>query len=964
MYLLVHENNNNNNNRGILRDKGFHNLKDEDWDIVHRVHLNGSYSCTKAAWNAMRQQGFGRIIMTTSAAGIYGNAGQANYSAAKLAILGLANTLSIEGSSKNIYINTIAPVAGTRLTATVMPQNLVDALKTEYVAPLVLYLCHENSDVSGKLFELGAGWISTLRRVRTKGHAFSLNRTLTPEDIRDSWEKVGDFSDPVVPLSIQDSLMTMAQLLAKEQILTPLPTPNLRFDGKVVVVTGAGGGLGKNYALDFASRGAKVVVNDLGVDKHGKGGGANSPAQLVVDEIKKRGGEAVANFDSVENGASIIKTAIDTWGRVDVVINNAGILRDVTFQKIKDADFDLITRVHLKGSYSVSRAAWDIMRKQGYGRIIMTTSAAGIYGNFGQANYSAAKLGILGLANTLAIEGSRRNIFVNTIAPVAGTRLTASVLPPNLVESLKTEFISPLVLFLCHESSQVNGGLFEAGAGWISSVGWQRTKGNIFPVEDNLTLTPEDVRREWPKITDFSDPDYPKSAQESISLIINALEQAKKQEEEEEEEERKKEKGNEHVSPSKVIGYKFTPFTTTFNEKDVSLYALSVGAAKNPTDESELAFIYENHSEFKALPTFAITFPFKVLADIITTPGLKFNPMMLLHGEQYLEIKKPLPTSGTIISDAKIVGLYDKGSGVTVVIEATSRNEKDEEIAINRFTLFIRGIGGYGGDRGPAPEKNAPPQRSPDFVVEEKTDDNQALLYRLGSGDLNPIHADPAMASMGGFPKPILHGMCTYGYATRHILKQVCNNDPTMFKSISARMSKHVFPGETLITEMWKVSANKVIFQVKIKERNEIALANAVVILSNTPTVSPTAPLSHSSAPVNFKANPIFGEVKAAMNAEMVNKVKGIYQFVITDGPNGATKTFTVDAKNGNGTVLEDDKTVKPDIVITLSDDNCFDLFKGKLDPQQAFTSGKVRIKGNIALAMKLQVLMKAQPKL
>jgi len=208
----------------------------------------------------------------------------------------------------------------------------------------------------------------------------------------------------------------------------------LRFDGRVAIVTGAGGGLGRSHALMLAARGAKVVVNDLGGSAHGDGK-SSSAADKVVDEIRAMGGEAVANYDSVENGTAIVQTALDAFGTVDIVINNAGILRDVSFQKMTQGDWDIVQRVHLNGSMSVSHAAWPIMREKGYGRIVMTTSAAGIYGNFGQANYCAAKLGILGLAHCLAEEGRGKNIFVNTIAPIAASRLTETIMPPALLET-------------------------------------------------------------------------------------------------------------------------------------------------------------------------------------------------------------------------------------------------------------------------------------------------------------------------------------------------------------------------------------------------------------------------------------------------------------------------------------------------------------------------------------------------
>lgn len=294
----------------------------------------------------------------------------------------------------------------------------------------------------------------------------------------------------------------------------------LRYDGRVAVVTGAGNGLGKAYALLLASRGAKVVVNDLGGSHHGDGA-SGGPADAVVAQIKAAGGEAVANYDSVEDGEKIIKTAVDAFGKVDIVVNNAGILRDVSFAKMKDGDWDIIYRVHLKGAYKVTKAAWPIMRQQRYGRIVNVASAAGIYGNFGQANYSAMKLGIVGFTNTLAREGAKRNIQANVIAPIAGSRMTATVLPPDLLEALKPEFVAPVVAYLAHESCEENGGLFELGAGWVGKNRWQQTKG-AFGIS-----SVESVRDKWADVCNFDNgPTYPTSTQDAFGPIMKSLAEA------------------------------------------------------------------------------------------------------------------------------------------------------------------------------------------------------------------------------------------------------------------------------------------------------------------------------------------------------------------------------------------------------------------------------------------------------
>jgi len=271
----------------------------------------------------------------------------------------------------------------------------------------------------------------------------------------------------------------------------------VRLDGKVAIVTGAGAGLGRSHALLLASRGAKVVVNDLGGAMDGTGA-SQTPAQKVVDEIKAAGGQAVADYNDVVSGDKIVKTAIDAFGTLDILINNAGILRDVSFLKQTDQDWDLVLKVHLLGSKNVSKAAFPIMREKKWGRIVMTTSAAGLFGNFGQTNYSAAKLGIVGLANTLKLEGEKYNIMVNTIAPLAGSRLTETVMPKQVVEALKPEFVSALVGLLCSEQCPGSGGIFAVGGGYFARVAMVQSKGTFLPLDQ--PMTPEAVLGAWPEV--------------------------------------------------------------------------------------------------------------------------------------------------------------------------------------------------------------------------------------------------------------------------------------------------------------------------------------------------------------------------------------------------------------------------------------------------------------------------------
>lgn len=289
---------------------------------------------------------------------------------------------------------------------------------------------------------------------------------------------------------------------------------DFRFDDQVVIVTGAGQGLGRAHALEYAQRGAKVVVNDLGGSTEGAGGDG-AVARMVADEIVAAGGKAIVNTDSVDQGERIVEQAMDVFGRVDVVVNNAGILRDSSFAKMAASDWDGVYRTHLLGSYRVTRAAWPHMIAARYGRIVMTSSIAGLYGNFGQANYAAAKLGLVGLAQTLAIEGAAKNILVNAVAPIAGSRLTAAVLPQAALDALRPEYITPLVLLLTHEAAPATGKLFEAGGGQVHQTRWQQAEGAYF----EGSFTPEQLATRWDRVTGFDHPYNATSVAEANARI-------------------------------------------------------------------------------------------------------------------------------------------------------------------------------------------------------------------------------------------------------------------------------------------------------------------------------------------------------------------------------------------------------------------------------------------------------------
>ncbi|GAB1867197.1 Peroxisomal multifunctional enzyme type 2 [Camponotus japonicus] len=711
----------------------------------------------------------------------------------------------------------------------------------------------------------------------------------------------------------------------------------LRYDGRVVVVTGAGAGLGRSYALLFASRGASVVVNDLGSNRHGDGSSTAS-ADAVVQEIRQNGGKAVANYDSVLNGAKIIKTAIETFGRIDVVVNNAGILGDVSFMKMTEAQWDAIHNVHLKGSMKTTQAAWPYFIKQKYGRIILTSSNSGLYGNFGQTNYSSAKLGLVGLANTLAIEGAKKNIYTNVIVPTAGSRLTEDLLPPDIHDQLKPELIAPVVFWLCHENCLENGSIIEAALGWAGKCHLVRSSGCVLRQNLSASVTPENVQENWSKVIDMTSAKRFDSIQEVTGEFFGLIENLKNE--------------TSSIKTDHVL-------RSNYNYRDVILYALGVGATVQ--EPSNIRYLYENADEFAVLPTFYVSYaPIGCMSSSIlqdALPNIQVDPTRILHGEQYLEVCKQLPTEATVETRFKVQDILDKGKGAVVIIQHDTYNVANEEkLSTGQISIYIIGAGGFQGKRTSTHAISTvdPPGRKPDVTVIQQTNVDQAALYRL-SGDYNPLHMDANVATMAGFKRPILHGLCSLGFSTRHVLQTYAAGDPYLFKAIKVRFAKPVLPGQTLRTDMWR-NGNRIHFQTSLVETNVPVITGAYIDLLDVKTEIPRA--NPCSGKENVQSDAIFTTIgeQVKLNPDEAKKVNAVFLYNITVGGKLVSE-WTLDLKNAE-VHKGKPKSGKADATLTVEDTDMIEIALGKLNPQLAFMHGKLKITGNIMLTQKLKTLM------
>jgi multifunctional beta-oxidation protein len=791
------------NNAGILRDAQFKKMEEKDFQLVIDVHLNGAYKVTQAAWPYFRKQSYGRVINTASPAGLYGNFGQANYSAAKLGLVGFAETLAKEGDKYNITANVIAPLARSRMTEKILPPPILEKLSPEKVAPIVLYLAHEQNRLNGEIFEVAAGFFAQIRWERSGGVLFKPDETFTAEAVAARFDEIMDFDDSSKPELLKNQHPKMLNDYLSLIEAAKKQGPNTQGDkislkDKVVLITGAGAGLGRDYALFFAKYGAKVVVNDF------------KDPSAVVNEIKAAGGEAHGDqHDVAKDSQAIIDNVIGKYGTIDVLINNAGILRDKSFAKMSDAEWFQVQKVHLIGTFNLTRLAWPHFIKNGYGRVVNISSTSGIYGNFGQTNYASAKAAIVGFSRTIAIEGAKHDIKVNVVAPHAETQMTLTIFREEDKNLYSPAYVAPLLVYLSSEELPVTGELFEAGGGWIGNTRWQRAKG---AVSKAAHTGPEFIAKSLDDIVNFEEgTENPKSTTEASMAILGAV-----GDDDDEDDDEDSDDDEEEDDP-----------VYTYGDKEVILYNIAIGATSK-----ELHYVYENDSDFQVVPTFGHIPTFNSGKSQYTFAKLlrNFQPMLLLHGEHYIKIEKwPVPVEASIKTSFQPLEVTQKGTNTIVVHGSKSIDvESGETLFSNEATFFIRKCEGdtkkYGERRVFATSPFNAPKTEPHFVKDFKLSEDQATLYRL-TGDRNPLHIDPNFAAGAKFDRPILHGMCTYGISAKILLDQF-----GPFGEIKGRFTGVVFPGQTLRVVAWK-DGDIVTFQTHVVESKTIAINNAAIKL-------------------------------------------------------------------------------------------------------------------------------------
>ena len=537
----------------------------------------------------------------------------------------------------------------------------------------------------------------------------------------------------------------------------------------------------------MATEGARVVVCDIGASLEGAGTDAG-PAQETVEAIKKAGGQAIASTLSIvepKNAEQIVKAALDAFGRVDILVNNAGILRDVIFHKMSWSDWSDVIGVHLNGSFNMSRAVAGHFREQNSGSFVHMTSTSGLIGNFGQANYMAAKLGIMGLSRGIALDMARFNVRSNCIAPFAWTRMIDSIPAQTEAEKRRVEALP------ADDAGE------DRAAGGLSRL---RRRRRHFRA-DHVGAQ----QRDFPVQPAAADPRHPplrtagrrpysmrnsKALSPTRSRRSNAPATCSRL-------------GSDlsdghRIVYEKLLALKIPEVEHSYGPKDCMLYALGLGLGQDPMNEDELAFVYEKN--LKVLPTFAVVLGYSPYWLRDSQSGVTWNKVV--HGEHGFVLHKAAWRRGRgDRAHPRRRGDRQRrrqGRAGFVRAQGGRQGETGEPVATLTQTTFCRADGGFGGPKE-ATKREAPaphplPERAPDLTCDLPTRPEMALIYRL-SGDVNPLHADPEFAKAAGFPRPILHGLATFGVAGHAILKGVCGYDPARLTAMAGRFSAPVYPG-------------------------------------------------------------------------------------------------------------------------------------------------------------------------
>jgi NAD(P)-dependent dehydrogenase (short-subunit alcohol dehydrogenase family)/acyl dehydratase len=553
----------------------------------------------------------------------------------------------------------------------------------------------------------------------------------------------------------------------------------IRLDGRVAVVTGAANGLGRAHALELARRGALVVVNDVGASLDGSGAG-DGRAQAVVDEIRAAGGEAVADTHSVLDGGDVVATAITAFGDLNILVNNAGILRDAAFHKMDQQTFDAVLDVHLRGTAAVTMAAFRHMRERGYGRIVMTTSSAGLLGNFGQANYGAAKAGLYGLTRVLAVEGASRGIRTNAVMPIAATRMSEGGMTPQMREALSPALVAPVVAYLASEECELNGEVLNAAGGSVS-----RFFLGLTPGWGASTLTAEDVAEHLTEITREDGYTVPADAGAASKALMAQLPLPST---------------GARLVPggldTTLFGRALPPTTFVVDAEKVRAYAAA-------TADASVGYDGTGYDGIGVPAAYAFPVVHEAVGAAVRALVAPHLMMRIVHGAHDIYLRRPMRPGMTLTTVAQPWGLRTHGSAARLCLRLVS-TDADGDVVLEQFGQFaIRGVTDLP-DVGFVP----PPFRLSDEVVTSaplgrrttKVASDQPVVYAEASGDHSPIHVDEDAARAAGLPGVILQGMCAFAMSVAAATDEVAGGDRRAVARAAVRFSAPVLPGSELDT--------------------------------------------------------------------------------------------------------------------------------------------------------------------